>query len=791
MLGLVSPIVCAVGSVVSSARTAGRLVDAFVGGAGGSMSAGDEALLQKAYAQMPAGSLRVPFLSAEGHLQQAPWPLQGGDAEDAATASGSGVGRPSESAGTVVRRVGEAILDELGRYFQARDAHGAVTSRSVFAGKLGHWAAQIRRRNPPEEEVHWWVDFLLRVEDDRLFTRSNWVNASEFGAALMQVRRVLADLKVELEKDREDASLQRLREQLQDVYANGREAADRLMELLNLALRPSVERANVRAILEQLDKPAEADASRAIEDRFLLELLQLERRQLVDEMAEALGQHLVPSSAAAVEPGVMQQLDDEDAEHEDEDDLLHIKMATCAVGPVAQRRCSQSDGQPQQRPLQVEEAQLTFLDLRSLLLGDGSAVSSTAAVAPSTRVPPEMLQAVGRAPVDAFLELHRLYCLFVGLLQRVDLTIQAVREYASFVCFLPMHRVSMLDLKEHLPELRRRLSEASNCIVLAYEKLDVVPGGHRQALFGKNRDFLKGLNRCLDCSGDALERLQQCTPRSTLQGFKGWQSGDQRWLQVARFQVAAQALLPSGAVAQARDVAADLRRFHAEPAALLDGSLDGAGERRRGELPAELQEGAAASGCRQVGGRVAQGPGDAIRFGLGYVVDEDTRLHALACTVAALGLRSVDVAATAGHRVFELAKPGCEQASRAALKQLDAWLQSRGVSTDDLGEYLKKSSTVLVEYARNTALGPEPYSHLDILDGQWVLLDSLQARGRSSGGGGATPLLAAVALSAPFRIDFEEAVGPESHDVREVDDDDDDEETVQFERHFEGDDVKG
>jgi len=96
-----------------------------------------------------------------------------------------------------------------------------------------------------------------------------------------------------------------------------------------------------------------------------------------------------------------------------------------------------------------------------------------------------------------------------------------------------------------------------------------------------------------------------------------------------------------------------------------------------------------------------------------------------------------------------------------------------------------------VEYARNTALGPEPYSHLDILDGQWVLLDSLQARGRSSGGGGATPPLAAVALSAPFRIDFEEAVGPESHDVREVDDDDDDEETVQFERHFEGDDVKG
>ena len=52
------------------------------------------------------------------------------------------------------------------------------------------------------------------------------------------------------------------------------------------------------------------------------------------------------------------------------------------------------------------------------------------------------------------------------------------------------------------------------------------------------------VGHCGVASMAALMALRACTPQSTLNDFEGWQSGDRRWLQVARLQVAAQALLP-------------------------------------------------------------------------------------------------------------------------------------------------------------------------------------------------------------------------------------------------------
>ena len=45
----------------------------------------------------------------------------------------------------------------------------------------------------------------------------------------------------------------------------------------------------------------------------------------------------------------------------------------------------------------------------------------------------------------AFWELHGLYCLLSALLNRLEICSSAVQDYASFICFLPVHQAALLE----------------------------------------------------------------------------------------------------------------------------------------------------------------------------------------------------------------------------------------------------------------------------------------------------------------------------------------------------------
>lgn len=45
----------------------------------------------------------------------------------------------------------------------------------------------------------------------------------------------------------------------------------------------------------------------------------------------------------------------------------------------------------------------------------------------------------------AFWELHGLYCLLSALLSRLEICSSAVQDYASFICFLPVHQAALLE----------------------------------------------------------------------------------------------------------------------------------------------------------------------------------------------------------------------------------------------------------------------------------------------------------------------------------------------------------
>ena len=51
----------------------------------------------------------------------------------------------------------------------------------------------------------------------------------------------------------------------------------------------------------------------------------------------------------------------------------------------------------------------------------------------------------GKEAWMAFWELHGLYCLLSALLKRLEICSSAVQDYASFICFLPVHQAALLE----------------------------------------------------------------------------------------------------------------------------------------------------------------------------------------------------------------------------------------------------------------------------------------------------------------------------------------------------------
>ena len=78
------------------------------------------------------------------------------------------------------RRVAQAVLDELRRYF---GEDGAASARAALAMKLADFVTSLVEKETAMEGLPWWTEFLLNIEDARPFTKSNWANASMFEEA--------------------------------------------------------------------------------------------------------------------------------------------------------------------------------------------------------------------------------------------------------------------------------------------------------------------------------------------------------------------------------------------------------------------------------------------------------------------------------------------------------------------------------------------------------------------------------------------------------------------------------
>eukprot|EP00928_Gymnodinium_smaydae_P075896 TRINITY_DN58913_c0_g1_i1.p1 TRINITY_DN58913_c0_g1~~TRINITY_DN58913_c0_g1_i1.p1 ORF type:complete len:610 (+),score=79.99 TRINITY_DN58913_c0_g1_i1:70-1830(+) len=460
------------------------------------------------------------------------------------------------SARPALRRTADAVLGELGRYFEAHSEKVAKPdARTVLGGRLARFARDLlgAREESLVESVEWWCEFLLAIEDSRPFTRSNWARASAFEDTLSCCRLLLLNLSRSMRETSQTPALHRLRETLCEAHNVARHAADYILELLYIALKPHP--ASTRCCFHDLQRMAEKGAScSGSADRVCFHILDEERRQAADTIAMAFFDRARASR-------VYRSDDSTDvirkAPHEDELAVM------------------------------IPEMLRTRLDL-------------------------------GVAADTAFVELHGLYCLFVALLQRLELCRQAVSEFGRFACFLKLHQAAMLDLQQHLPHLQRRIFAAITTLASAYEDAPraSAPAG-RANILEKCRCLKRQLELSKASSEIALLALKDCSPVTTLQDFEGWRQGDNRWSQVARLRLTSEVLLPAQEMyALDVDVAALAASLEAgpeiQPPFEHDGNVatripsTGESERRRSLLSLE------------------------------YVVDKDTRLHQAASGLANL-----------------------------------------------------------------------------------------------------------------------------------------------------------
>jgi len=703
------------------------------------LSGPDLDLVRRVEALMPEGRLSATLAADDGRPTERAW-------TPALSSAGGG------EASLAARRAAEVVLDELRQYFEAHRDVRCPNARSVLGGRLGRWAEQVLDRGTAVDEVRWWCELLLRVEDARLFTRSNWVSASSFEDALSHCRRVLVDLRGEMEQDAAGAGLGKLREAMQLAHSAGRDAADRMLELLFLALRarPSSD----RRCFHDLERRRQS-ADDTVEDRLIFSILELERRGLTDFVAGDLlaGLDAEGCSAEEEQQGASNALfDDEDNSRDSyEEEQLGVESDSGSehfedglVLTLVRRRQRPTDREAQQhcpdalagKEREAVDATRTALALlrRALQRGDG---------APTTRIPPELVSDVGLQAVEAFFELHGLYCILSSLLQRMDLAAQAVQEYGSFVCFLPVHRAAVLDLGTLFKELRSRIACAACRLTDAYERLPrtSAPPGRGEVL-EKCRGFLQRLDRCSDAvTLSALPALQACVPTSTLSAFRGWQSGDLRWLQVSRVGLAARTLLPSRELASldVPDLAASLMRCHI-PLALEapqerggrrhssqsgdHGFEPAAPERQRhdGCRSSALEPHCRATRCEVVPAAdsiAAWPPARRLaRIGLARLADEDTRLHALGCSLGVIGQRAMAAAGPACGMLLS-------QVPHVSRERLDEWLREKMAAASELpvkekvNEAVSRASKMVAAY-----LDPMANAYAtDVCDDHWVLVE--------------------------------------------------------------------
>jgi len=595
----------------------GFLAPMLNGCGGGELAATDVALLREIEQLRPDGPLAsTGLITADGRPSVA-WDPE----RDPLLLSRSA---QATSAPPAARRAGDAILDELRRYFERQRGVRVPNARTVLGGQLARWAMELRELKPALDAVRWWCDFLCRLEDARIFTRSNWASASTFEETLSRCRLILLNLRCRLEDNTAALSLEGLQATLQETYWVGRDVADRILELLYMALRPRP--AVDRCCFHELERQAElhdvSDAFMSLEDQLIRHILEVERLQAVDALAPALLR-----AAGAVEAGV-----------------------DCVPTQPSQPVAPSTELLPQEAlsAMRVAEAAVDQL-CSALARGDGP---------PTTRITPSLVRAVGRVGLAVFLELHGLYCLLSALLQRLELFLRTVREYARFVCFLPLHSAAIFDLGTVLPELGRRVADAVSALSIAYESMprEAAPRS-RGVLLEKCRYLMQQLEHCDGASSSALAVLKACTPRSTLGDFEGWRTGDKRWLQVARVYFAARELLPATEIVEITQLATNLQRGGCGRASFCMRSLADAeaatNDAQRGTVTAktEVEKGSVAETEAEGGvlGRLG-------RIGVRSIADEDTRLYEAGRNVGLVGQRLCEAAGPTVGRVSQFVR---------------------------------------------------------------------------------------------------------------------------------------
>lgn len=692
MLGLLAPILAGGGPAVP----------------GGALSSGDVSLLREAERLMPQGLLTAggPLVLPDGRPGRG-WEI-GHDASSGSSGAPTG-SRAASQVSPAARRTAEAVLAEMHRYFEDHRTP-LPNARTVLGGRIMSWALALQEHEPALEVVGWWCEFLRRIEDSRPFTRSNWAVASAFEVALSRSRLALLDLRRQMEVTALASGLQDLREALEALHRDGRDAADKLFELLHVALRPQA--ASERICFHELERRARAHhCGAAVEEQVMSRILEFEEAGVADALAPVfLGKDGTAAAACA-------------------GDALARRGGASAV--------EASSLFPAEVLAKLEDAAVLVRELQDhLLRGKGEV---------RTAIEPGVVRALGHGSLAAFVELHGLYCHLATLLQRFELLLRTVRDYARFICFLPLHRVSVLEIEVILPRLRQRLVAGVRTISSTYESLSwgEAPRG-RGAVVEKCQCLLSKLEHCGSSSSSALTALKACTPESTLNEFEGWRGGDERWLKVARMQLSASSLLS----------AQELKAFEVPQLAECL-AISGKEETLAPVLPAGT-EAARHGGALEPWSR-SSSPGGRGQLALKSLVDEDTRLYEAGRSVGILG-----------QRIHAAAAPRCAQAAACTAQAsvvVGTWLQSAirtqvGDGEGMLGRDTADAAARATQLVRDF-LGPQPPPlgrHFHTISGadDWLLVNpesEAACEERAAGGRDSNALLALQGPPSPGRHD--------------------------------------
>jgi len=590
---------------------------------GNGFSSSDVALLKEVESLMPPGPL-----SPQSLVRNPAYPNE--DVDVFAELQRCSEALSASAADPAARRAATAVMDEIRRYFNRQDVCGSPNARTVLAGHLVRFAADLLLRETAKEALRWWTEFLLRVEDARPFTKSNWAHSSTFEETLGRCRLVLLDL------SKEETShmplFRQLRETLREAHNLGRHAADSLMELLYIALRQSpTERFAFLELSQQVEAGSSASSFTMVEDEIIYHILHIEKCHVADLLADCFLQQLQGAT-----------------EHPQEDLSDQLDHAGHTRESLAARA----------------RVQQLLRILHEHLLDPARSPGGNTGLLPST------VHSLGDETWLAFVELHGLYCLLAALLHRAAICLEAIQDYAKFMCFLPVHQASLLDLEQLFPQLRAHIVQKTQQIMDAYERLPrhTAPPG-RFAVLTKGRGLLQKLEQTAASCQSAKEALRAVTPQATLKDFHRWRATDLRWRQFARLHLAARALF-SPEQLQALEVGT-----------VADSLMRG--------VPQFALEGPAANPPE----RLPEPTEPRYEGGLARFVDEDTRLHQAACGLALLGETAWKRAWVAASLVNDTAKHLLPQDTVSDIAPLgyakvsrlvEAFIQATGVGASKL-----------------------------------------------------------------------------------------------------------